>query len=217
MARILVIDDDYRMRTLVKSILRRNRHEVFDEAEGKYGIEQATISVPDLILLDIGLPDMDGLEACRCLKANPKTRHIPIIILTGHGEADDVAKAYQSGGNDYIVKPFATAILLAKVAKHLGPNVVILGKPDTTAIPAAALAAAPEPVPAGAKPSTGKTPPTAGTKPSAGQKQPPAGAKPVAPAAETAADAPAAGNGGEAKQSLRSQVAERQKKRGGVL
>lgn len=206
MAKILVIDDDYRMRTLVKSILRRNRHEVFDEAEGKYGIEQASNSVPDLILLDIGLPDMDGLEVCRHLKANPKTRHIPIIMITGHGAADDVVKAYQSGADDYIVKPFETALLLAKATKHLGTKTMCVVKSGPAAMPEPEL---PPANPPAARP--GEKPPAPGAKPAEGKNAPAATAPPVA------ANPPDAGTTGEKKKSLRSQVAERQKKRGGVL
>ena len=120
MARILLIDDDYRMRNLVKAIfLRLTSHEVTDTAEGRFGIAQAAASMPDLILLDIELPDMNGYEVCRHLKANPHTREIPVIMLSSHGATADVTRAYQSGGNDYIIKPFASAILLAKVASHL--------------------------------------------------------------------------------------------------
>jgi len=199
MAKILVIDDDYRLRTLVKSILRRQtRHEVLDEAEGKFGLEQAVLSPPNLILLDVGLPDMDGLEVCRRLKANPKTRHIPVVMLTGHGAADDVVKAYQSGADDYIVKPFETALLLAKVDKHMGATVVIMGKSVTTE--AVSSVGGEKESPAGAQAATG-------------QKQPAGGTNPAGPDAV----APAAGPGSEAKKSLRSQVAERQNKRGGVL
>lgn len=120
MAGILLIDDDYRIRNPVKTIFRRlTSHEVTDTAEGRFGIAQAAANMPDLILLNIELPDMDGYEVCRHLKANPDTREIPVIMLSSHGAAHDVARAYQSGANDYIVKLFTSAILLAKVTNHL--------------------------------------------------------------------------------------------------
>ncbi len=115
-----MIDDDYRMRNQVKMIFRQQPgHEVTAAVEGRFGMAQAVANRPDLILLASELPDVDGHEVCRQLKANPHTRAIPVIMLSRHGASADVTRAYQSGGNDYIIKPLVSTILLAKVASHL--------------------------------------------------------------------------------------------------
>lgn len=120
MATVLVIDDDQGIQRLVKAIFnRRTKHKVLAELSGQEGFDQAVAQLPDLIMLDLRLPDLDGLEVCRRLKAGAKTRHIPVIMVTGRGSQEDVVNAYKSGANDYIVKPFENNTLLHKVDKLL--------------------------------------------------------------------------------------------------
>lgn len=87
--------------------------------DGSEGIEQATKERPDLILLDIMMPQMDGYTVCHRLKASKKTKGIPIVMLTAKGESDAVTKSYNVGADDYIVKPFNPSTLLEKVRKWM--------------------------------------------------------------------------------------------------
>ncbi|UGQ48170.1 response regulator transcription factor [Massilia endophytica] len=116
---ILIIDDsNFEQCLLMEALGRRQYH--FDSARsGSQGYELAQAGVPDLILLDVRMPDMDGLTVCRLLKANAATHHIPVIFLSGATEAHERTKGLTVGGVDYVTKPYSVAELSARMQIHL--------------------------------------------------------------------------------------------------
>jgi len=112
--KILAVDDDEDIRELVKYNLAKDGFRVRCVASGEQAITEALDFVPDLVLLDLMLPGLDGLDVCRQLKRNPKTSHIPIIMLTAKGEDSDVVAGLELGADDYITKPFSPRVLLAR-------------------------------------------------------------------------------------------------------
>lgn len=117
--RVLVIDDSDSIHKLVEVRLRQEGLVVTGEYEGEPGIERALADQPDLILLDIGLPNVDGFEVCRRLKENPITRNIPIIFLTGTADRDSKVRGLDLGAVDYVTKPFDEVELRARVRAAL--------------------------------------------------------------------------------------------------
>lgn len=115
---ILAVDDAAENLDVVKSVLSPF-YTVKAAVNGKMALGIADKQQPDLILLDIMMPEMDGYEACRLLKQNPSTRDIPVIFLTAKDQSMDEAKGFALGAADYIHKPFSPPILLARVATHL--------------------------------------------------------------------------------------------------
>jgi two-component system phosphate regulon response regulator PhoB len=113
--RILAIEDDDGVCRLLRHSLAREDFNLQIVTNGTAGLEIAQTFCPDLILLDLGLPDIDGLEVCRRLKSDPKTRHLPIIILTGNDQESDVVNGLEIGADDYIIKPVRPRILTARV------------------------------------------------------------------------------------------------------
>jgi CheY-like chemotaxis protein len=118
MERILVIDDSKITQMLVGEILAEKYELEFCD-DGLSGIAVAKKSLPDLILLDIRLPSMDGLEACRVLKSDEQTRDIPIVFITSMDSELERVKGFAAGAEDYVVKPFCLEELLARVKVHL--------------------------------------------------------------------------------------------------
>ncbi len=115
MAKILYIEDTENNRILVSRFLQRRGYEVWTAEEAEQGLALAETARPDLILMDMGLPGMDGWEATRRLKADPKLRHIPVLALTAHVMEGDREKALEAGCEDYDTKPFQFPRLLAKI------------------------------------------------------------------------------------------------------
>ncbi len=113
--RILAIEDDEGVCRLLRHSLAREDFDLQIVNNGKEGLAVTREIAPSLILLDLGLPDIDGLEVCRRLKSEPETRHLPIVILTGKGEETDVVRGLEMGADDYIVKPFRPRILNARI------------------------------------------------------------------------------------------------------
>src|SRR6266571_6265787 len=104
--RALIIDDDRDLLLLVRKTLEfLAGWEVVTAASGAAGIELARSAVPDVVLVDLMMPEMDGYEVCRRLKAEPATREVPVIFVSVHGEAVDKVKAFGAGGADYVTKP----------------------------------------------------------------------------------------------------------------
>jgi two-component system alkaline phosphatase synthesis response regulator PhoP len=112
---ILVVDDEEDILELVKYNLSKSGYGVSCEATGGAAIQTARTTLPDLVILDLMLPGLDGFEVCSLLKNDPKTRHIPIIMLTAKGEESDVVRGLELGADDYITKPFAPSVLVARV------------------------------------------------------------------------------------------------------
>ena len=118
METILVVDDTtINIKILVE--LLDDKYDVIVATDGKTALEIAFEELPDLILLDIMMPIMDGFEVCKLLKENPKTKNIPIIFLTAKTDEDSIEKAYEVGGSDYVLKPLKPKELMARVKTQL--------------------------------------------------------------------------------------------------
>ncbi len=115
MAKILYIEDTENNRILVSRFLQRRGYEVYTAEAAEEGLLLADAAMPDLILMDMGLPGIDGWEATRRLKAHPKLRRIPVLALTAHVMEGDREKALEAGCDDYDTKPFQFPRLLAKI------------------------------------------------------------------------------------------------------
>ncbi|WP_318719715.1 sensor histidine kinase [Roseofilum sp. SBFL] len=118
-AEILVVDDNVVNVRLLSDILSGMGYEVRKALSGKAAIDSIYSCLPDLILLDIRMPEMDGYQVCEALKSDPKTYDIPIIFISASDDTWDKVKAFQLGGADYITKPFKNAEVLARVKNHL--------------------------------------------------------------------------------------------------
>ncbi len=117
--RVLVIDDSAPIHKLIVARLKPEGLEVMGEMNGRHGIARAIAETPDLILLDVGLPDVDGFEVCRQLKEHLATRDIPIIFLTGTTSTDSKVRGLDLGAVDYVTKPFDQVELRARVRAAL--------------------------------------------------------------------------------------------------
>jgi two-component system, cell cycle response regulator DivK len=120
MAKLLYVEDNEMNRDMLSRRLQRRGHEVLMAVDGEQGIAQAIAVKPDLILMDMSLPVVDGWEATRRLKAAPETQGIPIIGLTAHAMATDRAKCLEAGCDDYETKPVELPRLLEKIDRLLG-------------------------------------------------------------------------------------------------
>jgi signal transduction histidine kinase len=118
-SRVLVVDDIPKNLQVVGSMLRSEGYEVMGATSGADALESVREQVPDLILLDLMMPEMDGLEVCRRFKADPDVRSIPIVFLTASNEMEHLVRGFQAGAVDYITKPFNAPELLARVRTHL--------------------------------------------------------------------------------------------------
>jgi two-component system sensor histidine kinase/response regulator len=116
---LLVVDDNEKNRKHVGSILSSEHYEVLFAKSGRAALEQIAERVPDLVLLDLVMPGMDGLEVCKRLKANPQTMEVPIIFLTAALDTEVAVSALDQGAVDFINKPFHAAELLARVRTHV--------------------------------------------------------------------------------------------------
>ena len=117
--RILVIEDQEDNRRILRDLLTSVGYEILEAVNGEEGVSRAEADRPDLILMDIQLPGLDGYEATRRIKANPALHQIPIIAVTSYALSGDDVKAYDAGCNGYIAKPFSPRALLAKVREFL--------------------------------------------------------------------------------------------------
>ncbi|ETR73303.1 MAG: Two-component hybrid sensor and regulator [Candidatus Magnetoglobus multicellularis str. Araruama] len=116
--KILIVDDSTEILDVLQSLLK-DQYQVFAVPKAAIALNIAQNQIPDLILLDIVIPDMDGYEVCKRLKANDKTKDIPIIFITAKTGIDDEVKGFDVGGVDYITKPIAPPTVLARVKAHL--------------------------------------------------------------------------------------------------
>jgi len=117
--RILVVEDHEENRRIIRDLLTSAGFEMIEALTGEDGVRLAESERPDLILMDIQLPSLDGYEATRRIKANPALRAIPIIAVTSYALSGDEVKAREAGCDDYVTKPFSPRALLAKVREHL--------------------------------------------------------------------------------------------------
>ena len=122
--RILVVDDEPDIVKLLKSSLEAEGYEVLTAADGEEGFRMAQTEKPDLIILDLLLPKLNGYEVCTKLKQNSNTSQIPVIFVTSLDEMDEELKGFEVGGVDYITKPVIPELVLARVRTHLKLNEV---------------------------------------------------------------------------------------------
>ncbi len=117
--KILVVDDDRMSRLLLNTILSRISYRVSEAFDGEDCLEKAESFCPDLILMDVGMPGMDGLDVTRLLKNNDETKNIPVMIISGHDDLEDRVRAVEAGAEDFLPKPVEQTILKAKVKSLL--------------------------------------------------------------------------------------------------
>ena len=117
---ILIVDDEHDVVRPLSFRLEIEGYLVMTEPDGQLGYDRAVLERPDLILLDVMMPRLDGVTVCRMLKQLPETREIPIVMLTAKSTMGDVEKAFAAGADDYIGKPFEWAELLEKVQRLIG-------------------------------------------------------------------------------------------------
>jgi len=119
---LLIVEDEADIRELISFNLEMSGYEVIKAADGEEGLTLARRHQPDLIILDIMLPGMDGLKVCRQLRSEANTRKTPVMILTARSEEDDQITGFESGADDYITKPFSPRVLVARVKALLRRN-----------------------------------------------------------------------------------------------
>ena len=129
---ILIVDDSAFEQRMLTELLSDEPYRFSVAYNGYQGYQLALATHPDLILLDVRMPEMDGFTACRLLKANPETEHIPVIFLSGADAVNERITGLQVGGVDYISKPFTPAELAARIHIHLG----LMRRANSTAPPA---------------------------------------------------------------------------------
>jgi CheY-like chemotaxis protein len=123
MSTILIVEDNELNRDMLSRRLQRRGYDVLLAVDGEDGLDVARASVPDLVLMDMSLPTVDGWEATRRMKSDDLLRHIPVIALTAHAMANDRDKALAAGCDDYDTKPIELPRLLAKMEALLRPHV----------------------------------------------------------------------------------------------
>lgn len=116
---ILVVDDNPQNVQVLAKTLEQENYELAVAMTGKDALDFAAAEEPDLILLDVMMPEMDGYEVCRILKNSTASANVPVIFLTAKREPDDIVKGFDAGGVDYIIKPFNAHELLARVKTHV--------------------------------------------------------------------------------------------------
>lgn len=119
MAKIVVADDDTDIRELVVFKLRQSGHDVVPVGDGAAAVEACKTENPDLVVLDVMMPGMSGLDAARALRADPQFAALPVIMLTARAQESDIEQGFEAGADDYVVKPFSPRELASRVAAVL--------------------------------------------------------------------------------------------------
>jgi CheY-like chemotaxis protein len=117
MAKILIADDEQDIRDLLTFTLKFAGHEVVAASNGEEAVQLAQVERPELVLLDVRMPKMNGYEACRRFKADPALKHIPIVFVSAWGQDSEVRAGMEAGAVDYVVKPFEPSQVILKVAQ----------------------------------------------------------------------------------------------------
>jgi CheY-like chemotaxis protein len=121
MAKILVVDDEPDIVRVVVKLMTSRGHDVRTAADGQEALEQVVADRPDVIILDLNLPTMDGFEVCRRLKSDEATRSIPIVMMTAaYVSMDDARRGEDTGADEYVIKPFLREVLIHNVERLLG-------------------------------------------------------------------------------------------------
>ena len=115
MARILVVDDSPDVRLALATILEDAGHDVVEAEDGDQVFDLAVSESPNLVLLDVMMPNLDGIETCRRLKSNPETADIPVLMITSSDTPATVARAFEAGCDDFMTKPLNEKMLVAKI------------------------------------------------------------------------------------------------------
>jgi CheY-like chemotaxis protein len=118
--KILLVDDSSTVRLLERLVLDRQPYELIEASDGLEAVERAVAERPDLILMDVLMPRLNGLEACQRLREVAETRAIPVIMVTTRGELDALESGYAAGCSDYVTKPISGLELLTKIRSCLG-------------------------------------------------------------------------------------------------
>ncbi|MCC7353133.1 MAG: response regulator [Anaerolineae bacterium] len=124
-AKILVVDDDPDIRTLLRLVLMSSGFHVTLAEDGDQAIRRVAEDLPDLVLCDILMPNLDGYETLAALRSNPSSRGLPVLIISARGESQAVKRALDAGANGYFVKPFETRDLVAEIRRLLSVRAVI--------------------------------------------------------------------------------------------
>lgn len=119
MKKILVVDDNFDNRTIIAQMLKLSGFQVAMASDGHQAIDATESEEPDLILMDLAMPGLDGWSATARLKARPELAHVPVIAVTGHVTRSDIERALQAGCADYLSKPIDFETMLLKVRAHL--------------------------------------------------------------------------------------------------
>jgi len=123
--KILLVDDSNTVLLMEKMILAKGPFEILVARDGVEGVEKAKSDQPDVILLDVMMPRLDGLAACAAIRADAATAHIPIVMVTTRGEEANIETAFRNGCTDYVTKPINAVELLAKLANILESNAAV--------------------------------------------------------------------------------------------
>lgn len=127
---ILIVEDELDIQELLQYNLSREGYTVSCAVTGEEGLRRAQTKPPDLVVLDLMLPGVDGLEVCRRLKKDPASENIPIVMLTAKGEESDIVAGLELGADDYVTKPFSTKVLVARIRAVLRRRSKPLGEKD---------------------------------------------------------------------------------------
>ena len=133
--RVLIVDDEAEIRGVVTDYLVEQGYATEQAATAREGLEKLVENRPDLVLLDVELPDMSGYEVCKRIREIPATRYTPVIMLTAHNLEKEEIAGFNSGADDYIPKPFRPARLLARIETAIGRNVRELDANALTHLP----------------------------------------------------------------------------------
>ena len=118
--KILLVDDSNTILMMERMILTKGPYDLLTASNGEDAVAQALSEKPDLILMDVVMPKMNGFDACRRIRGEASIRHTPIIMVTTRGEAQNVETGFEAGCNDYVTKPINGAELMAKLKTYLG-------------------------------------------------------------------------------------------------
>lgn len=121
MPKLLIADDEQGVRSLVRMTLEDEGVEIYEAADGTQALEMARSIVPDMILLDVMMPGLTGIEVCREVKMDPALRNLTVVMLTAKAQHHDRERGFEAGADDYFTKPFSPVALLTKVDEVLAP------------------------------------------------------------------------------------------------
>jgi len=116
---ILVVDDNEQVTAFLKAVLKQSGYEIITASHGNEALENIEETKPDLVLLDVLMPDIDGFEICKKIKSDPEASDLPVIFITAKTETEDIEAGFEAGGDDYITKPFSKGELFSRIDRHL--------------------------------------------------------------------------------------------------